>query len=48
MRICVDAGHDGVRDRGAVGQRGCLESDITLYAALALKRICRRVGTRLL
>lgn len=37
MRICVDAGHDGVRDCGAVGQRGCLESDITLYAALALK-----------
>ena len=28
MRVCVDAGHDGVIDCGAVGQRGCLESDI--------------------
>lgn len=30
MRICLDPGHDGVIDPGAVGQGGTLESDVAL------------------
>ena len=30
MRICLDPGHDGVVDPGAVGQGGTMESDVAL------------------
>ena len=30
MRVCLDPGHDGVIDPGAVGQGGTLESDVAL------------------
>ncbi|MEG2765826.1 MAG: N-acetylmuramoyl-L-alanine amidase [Acidaminococcaceae bacterium] len=37
MRVCIDAGHDGEVDKGAIGQNGTCESDITLLVAEELK-----------
>ena len=41
--IVVDAGHGG-RDPGSIGQKGTLEKDVTMKAALELKEILEKTG----
>lgn len=44
MRICLDPGHDGVIDPGAVGQCGTFESDIALTVCQCAKEFLEAQG----
>ena len=44
MRICLDPGHDGVIDPGAVGQSGTLESDVALTVCQYTKEFLEASG----
>lgn len=44
MRICIDPGHDGVIDPGAIGLNGTLESDIALAVSLHTKEFLEMYG----
>ena len=44
MRICLDPGHDGVIDPGAVGQGGALESDVALAVCQYAKEFLEANG----
>lgn len=44
MRICLDPGHDGVIDPGAVGQSGTLESSVALAVCQYTKEFLESSG----
>ena len=44
MRVCLDPGHDGVIDPGAVGQGGTLESDVALAVCQYTKEFLEASG----
>lgn len=44
MRVCLDPGHDGVIDPGAVGQGGALESDVALAVCQYAKEFLESNG----
>ena len=44
MRVCLDPGHDGVIDPGAIGQGGTLESDVALAVCQYTKEFLESNG----
>ena len=44
MRVCLDPGHDGVIDPGAIGQSGTLESDVALAVCQYAKEFLESNG----
>lgn len=47
-RICLDPGHDGVIDPGAVGPGGTTEAEITLAICFALQALLEQAGHEVL
>lgn len=47
-RICIDPGHDGVVDPGAVGPVGTTEAEVTLAISFSLQRLLEEAGHEVL
>jgi N-acetylmuramoyl-L-alanine amidase len=47
-KICIDPGHSGIPDPGAVGPKGLLEADVTLLVGLSMRDVLTEQGHQIM